>query len=140
MMAGREDLLAEARDLAVKAGGWLAILRFQCRPGAPMFLAGISTYHDMLDPDAADAARCAACACLLPAVDRQVGIETWRAGEALARIPGGDRPGPEWRTTERGAALEAIAELLRRPLVSTAQRGYPPPAEAVDRQEWRRPG
>lgn len=125
MMAGREDLLAEARDLAVKAGGWLAILRFQCRPGAPMFLAGISTYHDMLDPASPDAARCAACACMLPAVDRQVGIETWRAEEALARIPGGDRPGPEWRTTERGAALEAIAELLRRAIGLYGSAGIP---------------
>ena len=112
-MQTREDHLAVARDLTMKAARWLALLRFQGRPGTPMFLFGLSTYHDMFDPDATDVARFLACKRMLPAVERQKVVESWKAEEALA-LNGPMKPHRlEWHTTLLCAALETVADLLR---------------------------
>lgn len=112
-MKGEDDRIAEARELTVRAAQWLALLRFQVRPGAPMFLPGLSTYHDMFHPDGTDVARFSACKRMLPAVERQTLVESWKGEEAFA-LNGPTRPHRfERHTTLRGAALETAAELLR---------------------------
>lgn len=107
------DCLAEARERTLRAARWLRLLSFQTRPGAPFFLPGVSTYHDMFDPVASDEKRHTACKAMLPSVARQVDIERWKCEEARAVIPESDPYGLEWCTTHRGAALETLADLLR---------------------------
>jgi hypothetical protein len=87
-------------------------MRFQMRPGAPVFSEGLSTYADMLDPASSDERREAACRRLLTAVERQATIEAWKTEDRYVqeRLP--DRYGVEWKTTLHGAALETVAELL----------------------------
>ncbi|MFD3189024.1 hypothetical protein ACFMPD_01955 [Sedimentitalea sp. HM32M-2] len=107
------DPPAEARALTLRAGRWLALLGFQTRPGAPRFLPGMCSYHDMLDPAAPDERHRVSVRALLPAVERKTEIERCKGGEALAARPRHDPHGGQWRMTERGAALEVTAGLLR---------------------------
>ncbi len=107
------------RLFAIRAACWLALIRFQVHLGAPVFGPGVTTYDDMLCPDTTDARRFAACATLLSAVRRHadqeafVGESRWHQSRPL------DPYGQAWRTTERGAVLEAIAELLKKSVATT---------------------
>jgi len=123
MMETHDHHLASARTQTLRAGQWLVLLRFQTSPGAPVLLPSVTTYNDMLDPGASDAARRAACSRLLPAVERQTELERWRHEEAQANAPARDPRGREWCTTLRGAALETVADLLRAALADFATAG-----------------
>lgn len=100
-----------AHEYCTRAGRWLVILAFQTRPGAPTLSQARSSYEAMLDPAVPDARRLAVCRDLRPHVVTQVTIERWRWEEAS--VSSIVEPSEQaWRTTERGAALQAIAELL----------------------------
>lgn len=124
-MESHEEIIVGARSLAVQAARWLVLIRFQFRPGAPVFSAGISTYGEMLNPSGADDKCNAACAHLLPAVERQAVIEGWKGAEERLMRRAEDPFGLEWRTTERGAILETAAELLRAALSRYQDAGFP---------------
>ncbi|WP_299362717.1 hypothetical protein [uncultured Paracoccus sp.] len=97
--------LAHARAHALDAARLLRLLAFQSHPRAPVFMPGISTYADMLDPDAPDERRLAACHRYLEPVQRaatreQLSIHAERPSEF--RNP----YGLELQTTQRGYLLE----------------------------------
>lgn len=61
MRCSQSTKRAQARVLTLYAARWLALLDFQAHDAAPAFSPSVSTYHDILDPNGADAARLAAC-------------------------------------------------------------------------------
>ena len=85
-MESRKTCIARAEDLTLRAAQWLALLKFQTRPGAPIFMPGITTYQAMFDPAASDDERRAACNAMLPAVRRQVELERWKGEDARVSI------------------------------------------------------
>lgn len=114
--------LARARRESLRAGQWLRLLLFRVHPGAPILGPGMTHYAHLLDPAADDADRRASCAALLPHVRRQADDERWRAEGERARRQAGDPFDREWPTTQRGAALEAIAELMEAALADFDRR------------------
>lgn len=103
---------------------------FLNRPGAPILSPAVTTYADMLDPASTDERRRRACAGLLPHVRRQADLERWRGEEERARGPAVNPYGREWVTTERGAALETVAEFLEAAVaVVDAADGHEEPDE-----------
>ncbi|MDO5643452.1 MAG: hypothetical protein Q4G26_13840 [Paracoccus sp. (in: a-proteobacteria)] len=68
-------ILASARRHVREAGRILRLIRFQTHAEAPIFAPGISTYADMMDPDAEDAARLSACRDLLGPVRCRIALE-----------------------------------------------------------------
>lgn len=104
--------LAQARNLTRRAAQWLDLIDFRAHAAAEPFSPSMSTYHDMLDPAATDAARLAACRGMHQKVCRRVEAERLE-GEAIhARQRPIDPYGLRWRTTRDGATLETIANLL----------------------------
>jgi hypothetical protein len=104
--------VAQARDLTRRVAQWLDLIDFRAHAAAETFSPSMSTYHDMLDPAATDAARLAACRGMHQQVCRRVEAERLE-GEAIhARQRPIDPYGLRWRTTRYGATLETIACLL----------------------------
>jgi hypothetical protein len=104
--------LHRARELTRHAAQWLQLLGFRSRPGAPTFSKGMCHYHHMLDPEASDADRLAACRAMGPAVQRRRLAEEFVAEAEQAHKMQLDPYHLHWKTTPRGAALWAIANLL----------------------------
>ena len=112
MVETQTAALARARDLTRCAAQWLDLIDFRAHAAAEPFSPSMSTYHDMLDPAATDAARLAACRGMHQQVCRRVEAERLD-GEAIhARQRPIDPYGLRWRTTPDGATLETIACLL----------------------------
>lgn len=105
--------LQRARDLTRHAAQWLQLLRFRSRPGVTPFSASMCHYHAMLDPSASDLDRLAACRAMEPAVQRRRLAEEFVAEADQARQTLLDPYHLHWETTRDGAALWAIANLLR---------------------------
>ncbi len=104
--------LAQARDLTRRAAQWLDLIDFRTHAAAEPFSPSMSTYHDMLDPTATDAARLSACRGMQQKVCRRLEVERLE-GEAIhVRQRPIDPYGLRWRITREGAALETIARLL----------------------------
>ena len=112
MQSADPTRLDRARELTRHAGQWLHLLLFQSRPGAPTFSTGMCYYHAMLDPEASDADRLAACRAMEPAVQRRRLAEEFAAEAVQAHEMQLDPYRLHWKTTPRGAALWAIANLL----------------------------
>jgi hypothetical protein len=104
--------LAQARGLTRRSAQWLDLIDFRAHAGAEAFPPSMSTYHDMLDPAATDAARLAACRGMRQQVCRRVESESLDGEAAYARQRPIDPYGLRWRTTHDGATLETIACLL----------------------------
>lgn len=95
------------------AAQWLTLLRFKSHVAAPVFSPSVSLYHDMLNPKAGEDVRVVACRKMLKLVTSQLPLENKAGDEAYALERPVDPYGLHWRTTERGAALSAIALLLQ---------------------------
>lgn len=106
------DPLTAAREKTRLAARWLNVLCFKPSPAGPSVGPSLQSYHDMLDPQTTDAHRRAACESLAPAVLSAVVVEREKGKVAHANERAPDPYGANWRTTERGAALEMIAKLL----------------------------
>jgi pyrroline-5-carboxylate reductase len=104
--------LAQARDLTRLAAQWLDLIDFRAHAAAEPFSPSMSTYHDMLDPAATDAARLAACRGMHQQVCRRVEVERLEGEATYARQRPIDPYALRWRITRDGATLEAIARLL----------------------------
>ncbi|MET4129712.1 hypothetical protein [Roseovarius sp. MBR-6] len=104
--------LARARDLTRRAAQWLDLIDFRAHAAAETFSPSMSTYHDMLDPDATDATRLAACLGMHQQVCRRVEAERLDGEANHARQRPIDPYGLRWRITRDGATLETIARLL----------------------------
>ena len=104
--------LARARDLTRRAAQWLDLIDFRVHAAVETFSPSMSTYHDMLDPAATDAARLAACRGMHQQVCRRVKVERLKGEAAYACHRPIDPYGLRWRTTQNGATLETIARLL----------------------------
>jgi hypothetical protein len=104
--------LAQARSLTLYAGQWLDLIDFRAHAGAVVFSPSMSTYHDMLDPSATDAARLEACRAMRHQVRRRADVERLDGEATHARLRPVDPYGLRWRTTPDGATLETIACLL----------------------------
>lgn len=104
--------LAQARDLTRLAAQWLDLIDFRAHAAAEPFSPSMSTYHDMLDPAATDAARLAACRRMHQQVCRRVEVERLEGEATHARLRLIDPYGLRWRTTRDGATLETIARQL----------------------------
>jgi hypothetical protein len=104
--------LTVARLQAELAAQWLHLISFAAYPGAPTFSPSMCHYHALLDPDAGDAARMAACRAMLASVRRRIPIEDFK-GLAKSKEERCDDPyGKAWFTTRSGAELWMIAHLL----------------------------
>lgn len=101
--------LFQARDLTRRAAQWLDLIDFRAHAAAEAFSPSMSTYHDMLDPAATDAARLAACRGMHQQVCRRVEVERLEGEATHARVRPVDPYGLRWRTTRHGATLETIA-------------------------------
>src|SRR6056297_3307667 len=112
MATDRSATLAQARSLTRYAGQWLDLINFRAHAGAGTFSPSMSTYHDMLDPAATDAARLAACRSMYQQVCRRVEVERLEGEATHARLRLIDPYGLRWRTTRDGATLETIARQL----------------------------
>ena len=111
----RNDLTAtraQARCLTCYAGQWLELIHFRAHAAAETFSTSMTTYHDMLDPAASDAARLEACRRMRRQVRRRAAAERLEGEAAHARLRPIDPYGLRWRTTPDGATLETIACLL----------------------------
>ena len=104
--------LAQARNLTRRAAQWLDLIDFRAHTAAEPFSPSMSTYHDMLDPAATDAARLAACRGMHQQVCRRVEVERLEGEASHARQRPIDPYGLRWRITPYGATLETIALLL----------------------------
>jgi len=104
--------LAQARSLTRYAGQWLDLIDFRVHAEAVVFSPSMSTYDDMLDPSATDAARLAACRAMRHHVLRRADVERLDGEANHARLRPVDPYGLRWRTTPDGATLETIACLL----------------------------
>ncbi|MHA7849519.1 hypothetical protein [Roseovarius sp.] len=104
--------LAQARDLTRHAAQWLDLINFRAHAAAVPFSPSMSTYHDMLDPTATDAARLSACRGMHQQVCRCIEVECLEGEANHARVRPVDPYGLRWRTTHHGATLETIAHLL----------------------------
>ena len=104
--------LAQARDLTRRAAQWLDLIDFRAHAAAETFSPSMSTYHDMLDPTATDAARLSACRGMHQQVCRRVEVECLEGEATHARVRPVDPYGLRWRTTRDGATLEIVARLL----------------------------
>ena len=104
--------LDQARSLTRYAAQWLDLLDFRAHAAAVPFSPSLSTYHDMLDPAATDAARLAACRGMHHQVRRRAEAERLEGEATHARVRPVDPYGLRWRTTRDGATLETIACLL----------------------------
>ena len=103
---------AQAHALTRRAAQWLDLIDFRAHAAAETFSPSMSTYHDMLDPDATDATRLAACRGMHRQVCRRVEVERLEGEASHARLRPIDPYGLRWRTTPDGATLETIACLL----------------------------
>ena len=112
MFETQTDMLAQARDLTRRAAQWLDLIDFRAHAAAVPFSPSMSTYHDMLDPAATDAARLAACRRMHQQVCRRVEVERLEGEATYARQRTIDPYGLRWRITHDGATLETIACLL----------------------------
>ena len=119
MVMANETDLAKARELTTLAARWLALLRFRVHSAAPSFSPSVSHYHDMLDPYAEDSVRLSACRNMRAHVWRRAQAEKEKGEERHLRDRPADPYRLEWRTTETGAAMELIADIL-----SEAIRNY----------------
>lgn len=106
------DSLTAAREKTRLAARWLHVLHFKPSPGGPSVSPSLQAYHDILDPEATDVRRLAACKALAPAVLRAIVVEREKGKVVHANERAADPYGAHWRTTERGAALEMIGKLL----------------------------
>ncbi len=107
------DQTRRARTQALEASRWLHIIRFQAHASAPIFGPLISTYHEMVDPDADLTQLLEACRGMLKLVQRQLDNEQIKADSLWYRRDRIDDPyGLAWRTTERGAILGLIQRIL----------------------------
>ncbi|WP_299365569.1 hypothetical protein [uncultured Paracoccus sp.] len=109
--------LAHARADTVEAARLLRLLGFQTHPRAPVFMPGISTYADMLDPDAPDERRLAACHRYLEPVQRAAELEQL----SIPPEPPSEFRNPyglELRTTQRGYLLELCHSHLGKAVVA----------------------
>ncbi|SFQ12423.1 hypothetical protein [Tranquillimonas alkanivorans] len=104
--------LERARALTVEAAKWIIVFQFSIRPGGNTLDVNVTTYHEMLDPSAPDALRLAACRRMHEAAKFQAQMEAWEAKRATRTTHRRDPYGLEWCTTQRGAVLEHLAELL----------------------------
>lgn len=104
--------LAMGRKFTQMAAQWLLLIHFKFHAYAPAFSPSVSTYHDMLDPQAADGARVNACRLMLKEVKEQILLEDRKGREAYARLRPIDPYRKHWKTTAHGASLSAIASLL----------------------------
>lgn len=114
--------LAHARAHTLAAARLLRLLKFQSSPTAPIFMPGISTYSDMLDPNAPDERRLAACHRYVAPVQRaaaleQLSIPAERPSEFR------DTYGLELRTTPRGYLLELCSAHLGTAVVTFMAAG-----------------
>ena len=103
---------AQAHALTRRAAQWLDLIDFRAHAAAEPFSPSMSTFHDMLDPAATDAARLAACRGMHRQVCRRVEVERLEGEASHARLRPIDPYGLRWRTTPDGATLETIACLL----------------------------
>jgi hypothetical protein len=101
-----------ARNAAAQAGRWLVVLGFRLRPKARPISRWTKCYANFLSDSATDVDRVAACRQYLDAVCLQIEFERW-TWEAHYPPTSSDPDERAWRTTERGMALIAIAQLLR---------------------------
>ncbi|MGX0879402.1 hypothetical protein ACSSV4_004111 [Roseovarius sp. MBR-154] len=104
--------LAQARALTRRAAQWLDLINFRAHAAAEPFSPSMSTYHDMLDPAATDAARLAACRGMHQQVCRRIEAERLEGEATYARQRPIDPYGLRWRIPRDGATLETIACLL----------------------------
>lgn len=129
-MMETDPRIVAARDLVAQAARWLVLARYQSRPDAPVFSAGISTYADMLDPASTDQRRCAAAASVLCSIDHVVSHDIWQYRKMAARKARVGLEHNEWQTTLRGAALETVRDMLSKALrlygSQDPARGSPP--------------
>ncbi|MTJ04794.1 MAG: hypothetical protein FH759_08905 [Sediminimonas qiaohouensis] len=112
MQHSNSDDLARARDFTRRAAQWLQLIGFAAHRGAPVFSPSVCHYHAMLDPDATDTARLAACRAMRGCVWRRVQLEEQKGMETWAMQRPSDPYRLHWRTTRDGAALSMIAHLL----------------------------
>ena len=112
MQTNRATTLEQARRLTRHAGQWLDLLNFRAHDAAPMFSNSMTTYCDMLDPEASDAARLSACRAMLRHVRRRLEVERLEGEAIYARNRPPDPYGLHWQITPHGATLDAIARLL----------------------------
>lgn len=106
------DLLIIAREYTRTAAQWLQLLHFRTMAGAPTFSTSLSHYHEMLDPNGTDQARADACRRMLGHVKLQSLFENQKGIDSYALARPVDPYRAHWKTTERGAALAAIVQLL----------------------------
>ena len=112
MQTNRANTLERARSLNRHAGQWLDLINFSAHDAAAMFSSSMTTYHDMLDPDATDLARLSACRAMLRHVRRRLEGERLEGEAVYARNRPIDPYGLHWQITPYGATLDAIARLL----------------------------
>ena len=111
-----------ARRRALEAARWLALIGFRGRPTGPAFSPRISTYHDMVAPDADLPRLLDACRRMRELVARRIVVEQIAAEEIRAGFGWSDLDDPyglAWRKTERGALLEIVERLLDEALAET---------------------
>ena len=112
MALGHQQTLDHARELTRIAAQWLVILSFSAFRGAPTFSASMCHYHAMLDPDATDADRLAACRAMHACVRRRAEAEDLEGKAKRLQERPVDPYDAHWHTTRDGAAMWMITHLL----------------------------
>ena len=102
----------DARDLTRQAAQWLHLFSFAAYLGAPVFSQSVCHYHSMLNPDASDSDRLAACRAMQKSVLRRLQVEELKGEARLLQDRPIDPYGLQLRTTHDGAVFKMIAHLL----------------------------
>lgn len=102
----------EARELTLRAAQWLELILFRSHDAAPCFAPNVNVYEHMMDPEATDKTKLAACDTMLRSVLRRLEVEKLQGEADYKNRRPIDPFGLTWRMTQHGAVLTAIAELL----------------------------
>lgn len=112
---------AYVRRRALEAARCLTVIKFRGRPTGLVFGPNLSTYGDMVDPDAALPRPMEACRSMRDLVARQIVVEEIAAEEIWSGKGKLDDPyALVWRKTERGALLEMVERILAEALAGTS--------------------